>query len=137
MDPLIGKSVNRKLAAILSADAVGYSRLMDDNEEATVKTLNACRELIHKQIEQYKGRVVDTTDDNLLAEFASAVNAVVGAVEIQRELAGYNAGMPAVRKMLFRNGLLVGGANDTPRSPNGKAGETGQRSIDGFDLTFH
>ena len=108
MDPLNSKSVNRKLTAILSADAVGYSRLMDDDEESTIKTLNACRALMGKHIEQHRGRVVDTTGDNLLAEFASAVDAVSGAVEIQRKLVEHNADLPAARRMVFRNGINVG-----------------------------
>ena len=83
MEPMTTESVKRKLTAILSADAVGYSRLMNDDEEATLKTLNAYRALMTKHIEQHRGRVVDTTGDNLLAEFTSAVDAVTGAVEIQ------------------------------------------------------
>jgi adenylate cyclase len=108
MGPLFSKSVNRKLTAILSADAVGYSRLMDDDEEATVKTLNVCRKLMINHIEQHRGRVVDITGDNLLAEFSSAVDAVTGALEIQRELAGHNAELSAVRRMVFRIGINVG-----------------------------
>ena len=108
MNTLTNKSVSRKLSAILSADAAGYSRLMDDDEEATVQTLNTCRELISKHIVQHKGRVVDTTGDNLLAEFNSAVDAVNGAVEIQSKLAEYNADLVADRRMLFRIGINVG-----------------------------
>ena len=98
----------RKLAAIFSADVVGYSRLMDDDEEATVQTLNAYRNLMTKLIQQYRGRVVDTTGDNLLAEFTSAVDAVNCAVEVQRELAEYNTELPYERKMEFRIGVNVG-----------------------------
>jgi adenylate cyclase len=105
---MIGNKVKRKLTAILSADAVGYSRLMDDDEEATIKTLNACRDLMRKHIGEYRGRVVDTTGDNLLAEFASAVDAVTGAVEIQRELAENNTELPITRRMVFRIGINVG-----------------------------
>jgi adenylate cyclase len=98
----------RKLTAILSADVVGYSRLMDDNEEATIHTLNDYREVMSNLIQQYRGRVVDTTGDNLMAEFASAVDAVNCAVEIQRELAERNSELPDDRKMQFRIGVNVG-----------------------------
>jgi len=66
----------RKLTAILSADVVGYSRLMEDNEEATIQSLNAYRKSISTLIEQHRGRVVDTTGDNLMAEFSSVVDTV-------------------------------------------------------------
>ncbi|MHC4105339.1 MAG: adenylate/guanylate cyclase domain-containing protein, partial [Planctomycetota bacterium] len=98
----------RKLTAILSADVVGYSRLMDDNEEATIRTLHIYRATMTTLIQQYRGRVVDTTGDNLLAEFASAVDAVNCAVEIQRELAERNAELPDGRRMEFRIGVNVG-----------------------------
>jgi adenylate cyclase len=98
----------RKLTAILSADVVGYSRLMDDNEEATIHTLNDYREAMSNLIQQLRGRVVDTTGDNLMAEFTSAVDAVNCAVEIQRELAERNSELPDDRKMQFRIGVNVG-----------------------------
>ena len=66
----------RKLTAILSADAVGYSRLMGDDEEATIRTFTEYRETITTQVNQHKGRVVDSPGDNVLAEFASVVDAV-------------------------------------------------------------
>jgi adenylate cyclase len=81
----------RKLTAILSADVEGYSRLMDLDEETTIQTLTAYREALSNLIQSYRGRVVDATGDNLLAEFASAVDAANCAVEIQRELAKRNA----------------------------------------------
>ena len=74
--------MTRKLAAIFSTDVVGYSRLMGDDEEATIRTLTVYRELISMVIQQYRGRVVDSPGDNLLAEFASVVDAVRCAVEI-------------------------------------------------------
>jgi adenylate cyclase len=98
----------RKLTAILSADVVGYSLLMDDNEEATIRTLNAYRASMTTLIQHHRGRVVDTTGDNLLAEFTSAVDAVNCAVEIQRELAEKNAELPYERKMEFRIGVNIG-----------------------------
>jgi adenylate cyclase len=74
----------RKLAATLSADVKGYSLLMDDDEEATVRTLTSCRIALGDLAEQYWGRVVDSPGDNILAEFASVVDAVNCAVKIQR-----------------------------------------------------
>ncbi len=98
----------RKLTAILIADVEGYSRLMDDDEERTIHTLNDYRETMSNLIKQYRGRVVDTTGDNLMAEFTSAVDAVNCAVEIQRELAERNLKLPDDRKMQFRIGVNVG-----------------------------
>lgn len=98
----------RKLSAILSADVAGYSRLMGDDEEATIRTLHACRASMATLIKQYRGRVVDATGDNLLSEFASAVDAVNCAVEIQGELAERNAELPKDRRMKFRIGVNVG-----------------------------
>ena len=98
----------RKLAAILSADVEGYSRLMDDDEEATVRTLTSYRTVISGLVQQYGGRVVDSPGDNILAEFKSVVDAVNCAVEIQRDIAGQNAELPDERKMKFRIGVNLG-----------------------------
>jgi adenylate cyclase len=98
----------RKLTAILSADAVGYSRLMDDDEESTIRTLTTYCSAMTTLIQQYRGRIVDIVGDNLMAEFASAVDAVNCAVEIQRELAERNAGLSYERRMEFRIGVNVG-----------------------------
>ena len=98
----------RKLAAILSADIEGYSRLMDDDEEATVRTLTSYRTAIADLTQQFRGRVVDTPGDNILAEFTSIVDAVNCAVEIQRDLAERNADLPYNRKMEFRIGVNLG-----------------------------
>ena len=100
--------MERKLTAILSADVKGYSRLMGDNEEATIRTLTAYREVMTTLIQQHRGRVVDSPGDNLLAEFASAVDAVQGAIEIQQALKVRNAELPDDRKMEFRIGINVG-----------------------------
>ena len=100
--------VERKLTAILAADVVGYSRLMGDDHEATLKTLTAYRELFASNIRQHKGRVVNAPGDSILAEFASAVDAVAGAVAIQRELAERNDELPSHRRMEFRIGVNVG-----------------------------
>ena len=99
---------NRKLAAILSADAKGYSRLMEDDDEATVVTLTAYRRVLAEVIGRHRGRVVDSPGDNLLAEFASVVDAVRGAVEIQEELRLRNADLPESRRMQFRIGINLG-----------------------------
>ncbi|MFQ5990779.1 MAG: copper-binding protein, partial [Candidatus Methylomirabilales bacterium] len=100
--------MERKLTAILSADVKGYSRLMGEDEAATVQTLTAYREVMASLIRQHRGRVVDSPGDNLLAEFASVVDAVQCAVEIQRELKARNAKLPDHRKMEFRIGVNVG-----------------------------
>src|SRR6059036_417455 len=101
-------SMERKLTAILSADVKGYSRLMGVDEEATVCTLTAYREVMATLIRQHRGRVVDSPGDNLLAEFTSAVDAVQCAVEIQQDLKVRNTELPNQRKMEFRIGLNVG-----------------------------
>jgi adenylate cyclase len=98
----------RKLTTIFSADVVGYSRLMEDNEEATIQTLNAYRNSMSTLIEQHSGRVVDMTGDNLMAEFASVVAAVKCAVETQKEISRRNADFPENRRMLFRIGVNLG-----------------------------
>jgi adenylate cyclase len=100
--------VKRKLTAILSADVKGYSRLMADDEAATVQTLTAHRQVFRNIIDKHNGRVIDSPGDNLLAEFTSAVNAVQGAVEIQQELKGQNADLPEHRRMEWRIGINLG-----------------------------
>ena len=102
------EEVKRKLTAILSADVAGYSRLMGDDEQATIRTLTAYRSAMTTLIQQHRGRVVDTTGDNLLAEFASAVDALNCAVEIQRDIAERNADLSYERRMEFRIGVNVG-----------------------------
>ena len=102
----------RKLAAILSADVEGYSRLMDDNEEATVRTITTYRSVITDLTQQFRGRVVDSPGDNILADFTSVVDAVNCAVEIQREVAERNAELPDNRKMQFRIGVNLGDVID-------------------------
>jgi adenylate cyclase len=100
--------MERKLAAIFSADVVGYSRLMGDDEEATIRTLTAYREVISSLIRHHRGRVVDAPGDNLLAEFASVVDALRCAVEIQHALKEKNAQLPENRQMHFRIGINLG-----------------------------
>jgi len=98
----------RKLAAILSADVEGYSRLMGDDEEATVRTITSYRNAIADLVQQFRGRVVDTPGDNILTEFTSVVDAVNCAVEIQRDLAERNTELPDNRQMQFRIGVNLG-----------------------------
>jgi adenylate cyclase len=100
--------LERRLAAVLSADVQGYSRLMYEDETATIRTLTVYRGLMASLIRQYRGRVVDDPGDNLLAEFPSVVEAVQCAVTIQRTLATRNAVLPPQRQMVFRMGLHVG-----------------------------
>jgi class 3 adenylate cyclase len=102
----------RKLTAILSADVEGYSRLMREDEAATVRTITAYRKVISSVIQKHRGRVVDSPGDNILAEFASVVDAVQGAVEIQEELRIRNAELPEDRRMEFRIGVNLGDVID-------------------------
>jgi len=105
---MVEKGFKRKLTAIISADVQGYSRLMDDNEEATVRTLTAYRKAITDLTQQFRGRVIDNPGDNILAEFSSVVDAVDCAVEIQRELSERNAILPEDRRIHFRIGVNQG-----------------------------
>jgi len=98
----------RKLTAILSADVKGYSRLMREDEEATVRTITTYREVIGTVVQKHRGEVVDSPGDNILAEFASVVDAVRGAVEIQEELKVRNTELSENRKMEFRIGINLG-----------------------------
>ena len=101
-------TTQRKLAAIVSADAAGYSRLMADDEAETLRTLNEARALFRKRIEAHGGRLIDTAGDSILAEFPSAVEAVDGAVEIQHELGRRNTQFAEHRRMQFRIGINLG-----------------------------
>ena len=101
-------TTHRKLAAILAADVAGYSRLMADDERATVDTLNTYRHLIRERVTRHEGRVVDAPGDALLAEFPSAVEAVDCATEIQHELAKRNSQLAEHRRMVFRIGINLG-----------------------------
>jgi adenylate cyclase len=102
------KGFRRKLTAILSADVAGYSRLMQDDETATVTTLESYKQAFFDLIKQHRGRVVDSPGDNLLAEFASVVDAVQCAVAVQKEFHAHNAELPENRRMLFRIGVNLG-----------------------------
>jgi class 3 adenylate cyclase len=106
--PVPQQAIERKLVAILSADVQGYSRLMSGDELATIRTLTAYREAMTAIITRQRGRVVDAPGDNLLAEFASAVDAVQAAVAIQQDLKTRNAALPPHRQMHYRIGINVG-----------------------------
>src|SRR6202166_1998164 len=93
--PLIEKRVERRLAAVLAADVAGYSRLMGSDEEGTLAKLKTLRKaLIDPKITEHRGRIVKTSGDGMLVEFASAVDAARCAVEVQRDMAGQNAEVP-------------------------------------------
>jgi len=105
---LLVTAMERRLAAILCADVYGYSRLMGEDEEATLRTLTSHRKLIDSSIEQHRGRFVNSAGDSVLAEFASVVGAVNCAVEIQTALKSANADLPPPRRMEFRIGVNLG-----------------------------
>jgi adenylate cyclase len=106
---LTGERVERRLAAILAADVAGYSRLMGADEEGTLARLKAVRKtFVDPTIAKHRGRIVKTTGDGMLVEFASAVDAVRGAVEVQRGMAEQNASVPQDQRIEFRIGIHVG-----------------------------
>ena len=105
---MVTEGFKRKITAIMSSDVVGYSKLMGDNEAATVKTLEAYKSVMSTLIDQHRGRVIDSPGDNMLSEFASVVDAVQCAVAIQKELKSRNAELPENRKMKFRIGINLG-----------------------------
>ena len=100
--------MERRLAAILAADVVGYSRLVGEDEEGTLRTLSACREVIDGLVARHHGRVFGSAGDSVIAEFASPVEAVRCAVNIQRDLETRNAGIPENKRMRFRIGVNLG-----------------------------
>ena len=102
------ESFKRKLTAILSADVKGYSRLMGEDEAETVKTLTTYRKIMGELIQQHRGRVIDSPGDNILAEFASVVDAVQCSVAAQNEFKARNAELPEDRRMEFRIGVNLG-----------------------------
>ena len=105
---MVQDGFKRKLTAILSADVEGYSRLMGDDEEATVRTLTSYREVLTTLIQQHNGKVLDSPGDNLLAEFVSVVDAVQCAVAVQKEIKSRNDQLPENRRMQFRIGINLG-----------------------------
>jgi adenylate cyclase len=105
---MVREGFKRKLTAILSADVEGYSRLMGNDEEATVRTITAYREVMTTLIQQHNGKVLDSPGDNLLAEFASVVDAVQCSVSVQKELKARNDRLSEDRRMQFRIGINLG-----------------------------
>ncbi len=100
--------VKRRLAAILAADAVGYSAGMAENEERTLRTLTGHRRIIDSLIASHDGRIVGTAGDSVLAEFASSVEAVRCATEIQAALATRNDALHESERLNFRIGINLG-----------------------------
>jgi adenylate cyclase len=100
--------VERRLAAIFAADVAGYSRLMNLDEAATMRTLIAHREVIDALIKEHRGRIANTAGDSVLAEFGSAVDAVRCAVAIQEKIGAANLGLPEERRLHLRIGIHVG-----------------------------
>jgi class 3 adenylate cyclase/alpha-beta hydrolase superfamily lysophospholipase len=101
-------SIKRKLVAILAADIAGYSRLMGEDDAATVQALKGHQAAILPLIARYGGRIIDTAGDGILAEFPSVIGAAECAVEIQTVMAARNAEVPERRRMLFRIGINLG-----------------------------
>ena len=101
-------SIKRRLAAILAADIAGYSRLMGEDEPATVRDLKAHQAVVLPLVGRYGGRVIDTAGDGILAEFPSVINAAECAVEIQTIMAARNEAVPESRRMRFRIGINLG-----------------------------
>jgi adenylate cyclase len=95
----------RKLTAVFSADIAGYSRLMGEDEAATVRTLEAYKQVMFSLIKQHRGRAVDSPGDNLLAEFAGVVDAIQCGLAVQNELKVRNVDQPEHRRMKFRIGI--------------------------------
>ncbi len=105
---MIRNGVERRLAAILSADVVGYSRLMEADEEATIRALNACRQNVDELVASHHGRVFGSAGDSVIAEFASAVESVRCATKIQRHQERQSADLPEDRRMRLRIGINLG-----------------------------
>ena len=100
--------MERRLAAILAADMVGYSRLVDDDEEGTLRALGACRRIIDGLVDDHHGRVFGSAGDSVVAEFASPVEAVRCATAIQDAIGMANAALPEDRRMAYRIGVNLG-----------------------------
>jgi adenylate cyclase len=125
--------MERKLTAILCADVAGYSRLMGEDEEATLRILSAYRKIIDSLIENHRGRFVNSAGDSVLAEFTSVLEAVNCAIEIQNSLKVENATLPPDQRMEFRIGVNSGDVmvegeqiygDDVNVRPPGKSGGT-------------
>ena len=132
------ENYKRKLTAILSADVAGYSRLMGDDEVATVSTLKSYREIITEQVQTFNGRVVDSPGDNILSEFRSIVDAVKCAVAIQEGLREENEKLSENRKMNFRIGVNLGDViQDGVRIPDNRTLIWGEPPESRFPSEIH
>ena len=101
--------MNRRLAAILVADVVGYSRLMEIDEVGTLSALRSRRTaILEPTVRAHAGRIVKVMGDGVLVEFGSAVNAVAGAVDLQRKMADANENLPEARRIILRIGINLG-----------------------------
>src|SRR5271157_1443435 len=132
-------TATRRLAAILAADVAGYSRLMGADEEGTLERLKALRrEHFDPKIADHHGRIVKTTGDGLLVEFASVVDAVRCAVEIRRGMAERNAEVPEVKRVEFRIGVNIGARLEALAEPGGicLGGSAHEQVRDKLDLAF-
>src|ERR1700732_3587871 len=101
-------SLDRRLATILMADVVGYSKMMGEDEERTIEILRGHREIFDEMLKVHRGRIFNTAGDAILAEFPSAVDAVRCAIDIQESLRTRNMAYPASRQMRFRIGITIG-----------------------------
>ena len=101
-------TIIRKIAVIFATDVVGFSELMQENENITLKSLRACRDILDRLFEEHSGRIFNTAGDSVLAEFQSAVSAVICATEFQKLVKQRNISMPDESQMLFRIGLNMG-----------------------------
>ena len=100
--------LNQRLVAILAADAIGYSRLMESDENTTVEAIEAARRVFRAEIEANHGRVINTAGDSILATFAAAAGAVNAALAVQRHLEAFSRDLPEVRRLHFRIGVHLG-----------------------------
>ena len=106
---MVGERVERRLAAVLAADVAGYSRLMGLDEEGTLARLKTARKtVVEPALASHRGRIVKTTGDGMLVEFASAVDAARSSLEVQRSMAEQNAAVPPEQRIEFRIGIHVG-----------------------------
>jgi len=111
---MTGPAVKQRLRAILAADAAGFSRLMAQDEHATVTALDAARQVFRAQIEAQQGRVIDMAGDSVLAVFETATGAVAAALAVQQELATASVGSAPERRMHFRIGVHLGDVIEKP-----------------------
>src|ERR1700721_3916850 len=120
---MLQQRIERKLVSVVVADVVGFSRLSELDEEGTHARLNALqRDLIKPKISEHHGRIIKNTGDGALVEFASVVDAVRCAVEIQREMIDRNADFPEDRRIVFRIGINLGAAIVKPNELTGAGG---------------